>query len=423
MVDTSQLSGSLGISSNAPRVSTAGTLAALNAVVSRAVDGMSTAVIQATGTWAGTISWFGSIDGGTTYFPINATPFGAGLSGASVASATANGQWEIAVGALTHIEAQMTAYTSGSASIVLAAANGAKITRVKAPTTDPLPVQWSSQTITLGAGSATFGAISNTSFGISGTLPAFAATPTFNIGTLNGAALDTSVQAVKTALGSPFQVGGSIGNTVFGATQSGTWTVSLASTPGSVTTAAPTYATGTTQPLSLNTAGGLRVDGSGVTQPVSLATSSQIFTGQYTTSPLSLTANQVYFPALDNTRHLSTSPTGSADPLVGMVPYATTAAGSSLQLKASAGNAYSGSVTASATAGFLLLLDAATVPSSGAAVTPKFCMAVAANVSWAGAFTGINIPKALANGGFLVFSSAIFTYTPVSAAFISGEMR
>jgi hypothetical protein len=38
---------------------------------------------------------------------------------------------------------------------------------------------------------------------------------------------------------------------------------------GAVTTAAPTYTTGQTNPLSLNTSGGLRVDGSGVTQPVS----------------------------------------------------------------------------------------------------------------------------------------------------------
>lgn len=38
---------------------------------------------------------------------------------------------------------------------------------------------------------------------------------------------------------------------------------------GAVTTAAPAYTTGQTSPLSLNTAGGLRVDGSGTTQPVS----------------------------------------------------------------------------------------------------------------------------------------------------------
>lgn len=40
---------------------------------------------------------------------------------------------------------------------------------------------------------------------------------------------------------------------------------------GAVTTAAPAYTTAQTSPLSLTTAGGLRVDGSGVTQPVSAA--------------------------------------------------------------------------------------------------------------------------------------------------------
>ena len=38
---------------------------------------------------------------------------------------------------------------------------------------------------------------------------------------------------------------------------------------GNATTAAPTYTTATMNALSLNTSGGLRVDGSGVTQPVS----------------------------------------------------------------------------------------------------------------------------------------------------------
>jgi len=40
---------------------------------------------------------------------------------------------------------------------------------------------------------------------------------------------------------------------------------------GAVTTSAPSYTTGTTRSISLNTAGGLRTDGSGVTQPVSAA--------------------------------------------------------------------------------------------------------------------------------------------------------
>ncbi len=48
---------------------------------------------------------------------------------------------------------------------------------------------------------------------------------------------------------------------------------------GAVTTSAPTYVTAKTNPLSLNTSGGLRVDGSGVTQPVSIATAPVLVAG------------------------------------------------------------------------------------------------------------------------------------------------
>jgi hypothetical protein len=57
--------------------------------------------------------------------------------------------------------------------------------------------------------------IGNTGFAINGTLPAFASTPTFNLGSLNGAATAAKQDATIAALGSPFQAGGSIGNTGF----------------------------------------------------------------------------------------------------------------------------------------------------------------------------------------------------------------
>jgi hypothetical protein len=76
-------------------------------------------------------------------------------------------------------------------------------------------------------------------------------TVTANIGTTNGLALDTTLAKLTisqgTALGSNTQ----------------------AMVGGSVTTAAPTYTTGTINPFSLTTAGALRVDGSASTQPVS----------------------------------------------------------------------------------------------------------------------------------------------------------
>jgi hypothetical protein len=48
------------------------------------------------------------------------------------------------------------------------------------------------------AGSNTIGAISNTSFGISGTLPAFASTPTVNLGTIAGVATETTLSGLNT---------------------------------------------------------------------------------------------------------------------------------------------------------------------------------------------------------------------------------
>ena len=51
---------------------------------------------------------------------------------------------------------------------------------------------------------------------------------------------------------------------------------------GSVTTASPTYTTGQMDPLSLTTAGALRIDGSAVTQPVSGTVTANAGTGNFT---------------------------------------------------------------------------------------------------------------------------------------------
>lgn len=86
----------------------------------------------------------------------------------------------------------------------------------------PLPTLAATSTLqstintTLGSPFQAGGSIGNTSFGISGTLPAFASTPTVNLGTLNGAATLSGQAAISATLGSPFQAGGSIGNTSFG---------------------------------------------------------------------------------------------------------------------------------------------------------------------------------------------------------------
>jgi hypothetical protein len=90
---------------------------------------------------------------------------------------------------------------------------------------------------------------------------------------------NTSPSAITTGNSSPLQLDGSGNlrvNIMAGGAAGGTSSTIGAAMPsvatvamGSVTTAAPTYTTATANSLSLNTAGGLRVDGSGVTQPVS----------------------------------------------------------------------------------------------------------------------------------------------------------
>jgi len=71
---------------------------------------------------------------------------------------------------------------------------------------------------------------------------------------------------------------------LFTATPGTTNPPSLAIVGASVTTAAPTYTTSSANALSLNTSGGLRVDGSGVTQPVS-GTVAATQSGAWTVQP------------------------------------------------------------------------------------------------------------------------------------------
>jgi hypothetical protein len=78
---------------------------------------------------------------------------------------------------------------------------------------------------------------------------------------------------------------------------------------GAVTTAAPTYTTGQTDPLSLTTAGALRVDGSGVTQPVSGTVTSNQGTAAVTANawPIKVTdgTNAVTIASLTNSKALA----------------------------------------------------------------------------------------------------------------------
>lgn len=97
-----------------------GALAALNATASLPIaGGYSATVVQLAGTWVGTITFEGTLDG-TNWSPINGIL--SSTAGPS-STATTNGIYRLTPGGLSQIRANMTAYTSGSATINMRASS------------------------------------------------------------------------------------------------------------------------------------------------------------------------------------------------------------------------------------------------------------------------------------------------------------
>lgn len=224
-----------------------------------------------------------------------------------------------------------------------------------------------------------------------------------------GAATQTTLAGVLTALGSPFQAGGSIGNTTFASTQSGTWSVTNISGTVSLPTGASTSAlqtTGNTSLASILTALGSPFQAAGT-----LGAGSAIIgkVGIDQTTPA--TTNGVAL--------VPNSATAGA-----IAPVPSTSAESSHVFKAGAGNVYSTAATnQSSTAGYYMLIDATTAPADGA-VTPKACAPLPASGS-----ASINygdIPGGFTTGIVGVVSSGgnCFTKTTgVITAFLSGQVK
>lgn len=98
-----------------------GSLAALNATVALSLaGGYSAAAAQITGTWVGTITFEASLDG-TTWSAINAVSSSAS---SPQTTTTANGLYRLTPGGVQQIRANMSAFTSGSASILFRASTG-----------------------------------------------------------------------------------------------------------------------------------------------------------------------------------------------------------------------------------------------------------------------------------------------------------
>lgn len=96
----------------------------------------------------------------------------------------------------------------------------------------------------------------------------------------------------------------------------------------------------------------------------------------------------------------------------------TSAAASSLVVKASAGNLFGYNIVSGAVAGYVMFFDSPTVPADGT-VTPKMCFALAANASIQ---ADRDIPVRFTTGITMVFSSTgPFTKTASATAFLAGD--
>jgi hypothetical protein len=115
-----------------------GSLGALNAVLALPVSSDSGCVIEITGTWSGTISFeAGAMS--TRYSAINVvTPLNSVVS-----STTGNGLFRVNAGGLFGLRVRMSAFTSGSAAIIIRAADGAGVGTLPlgaAPSAGSVPV-------------------------------------------------------------------------------------------------------------------------------------------------------------------------------------------------------------------------------------------------------------------------------------------
>jgi hypothetical protein len=280
--------------------------------------------------------------------------------------------------------------------------------------------------------------------------------------TLSGSPTVTATGTVALAAGTA--VVGVVGNTQ-GSTTSGQ---SGPLIQAAVLTSAPTYVTAQTSPLTMTTAGALRVDGSAVTQPVSgtvaVSTLPALVAGSANIGTVTATGTVSTVPTGTTTITGTVTPTGTLSVLnvagssnigtvsvagtvpvsgtvtitpsgtqtvagtvtvsnigsLALTPTVTTGVASSLVLKASAGTLYGAYVTTVATGGYFMVFNATTAPADGA-VTPQQVIVAPANSTVAISFNG-SPNETYTTGITLVFSSTgPFTKTASATAFMWGQ--
>lgn len=103
-----------------PDVTSSGTLAAAAQTVVLVLNGDSAAAVQITGTWAGTVTFEGTVDN-TNWVSINGV---SASTSAPQATTTVNGVYRLTPGGLAAMRANMTAFTSGTAVVSIRASEG-----------------------------------------------------------------------------------------------------------------------------------------------------------------------------------------------------------------------------------------------------------------------------------------------------------
>lgn len=104
-----------------------------------------------------------------------------------------------------------------------------------------------------------------------------------------------------------------------------------------------------------------------------------------------------------------------------IAPVAAGFVGAAYVLCVSACNMYGLNVVAGASAGYVMLFNATSTPADGA-VTPVYCMPIAANQGMEASWR--NIPKRMTVGATLVFSTTgCFTKTASGTAFLSADFQ
>lgn len=111
--------------SNQTDINSSGTLGALNAAVPISSSGSATVVVELTGTWVGTVTFEGSNNNFVTSQPVVSVFLGGPQIAAS--TATTNGFYSVLSAGFAKVQARVSAYTSGSASVLVNSASGLRI--------------------------------------------------------------------------------------------------------------------------------------------------------------------------------------------------------------------------------------------------------------------------------------------------------